>query len=63
MQILKDITLRSKVIRGNRVHYVPGWDCHGLPVELKVIKNNTVNDPLEIRRKGTTTVSCAQRRL
>ncbi|XP_034191573.2 isoleucyl-tRNA synthetase, mitochondrial isoform X1 [Osmia lignaria lignaria] len=50
-KILKDITLRSKVIQGNRVHYVPGWDCHGLPVELKVIKDN-VNDPLEIRQKA-----------
>jgi isoleucyl-tRNA synthetase len=34
-QILKDITNRYKVLRGHRVRYVPGWDCHGLPIELK----------------------------
>lgn len=35
----------------NRVHYVPGWDCHGLPIELKAVHNNAEN-PLEIRKKG-----------
>uniref|UniRef100_W8BNK4 isoleucine--tRNA ligase n=1 Tax=Ceratitis capitata TaxID=7213 RepID=W8BNK4_CERCA len=34
-KILKDITLRNHVTRGQKVHYVPGWDCHGLPIELK----------------------------
>ncbi|XP_003699827.3 isoleucyl-tRNA synthetase, mitochondrial [Megachile rotundata] len=51
-KILKDITLRNKVLCGNRVHYVPGWDCHGLPVELKVVKDNNLNDPLAIRQKA-----------
>ncbi|KAK2577144.1 hypothetical protein KPH14_003304 [Odynerus spinipes] len=55
-KILKDITLRSKVIKGQRVHYVPGWDCHGLPIELKAIENFNIKDktadPLEIRRKA-----------
>lgn len=51
-QILKDITLRSKVITGKRVHYVPGWDCHGLPIEQKVLSNIKDANPLEIRRKG-----------
>ncbi|XP_011502157.1 PREDICTED: isoleucine--tRNA ligase, mitochondrial [Ceratosolen solmsi marchali] len=36
-KILKDITIRSKVINGQRVHYVPGWDCHGLPIEYKAL--------------------------
>ena len=26
--------------RGRRVHYVPGWDCHGLPIELKAVKGD-----------------------
>lgn len=43
-------------MKGQRVHYVPGWDCHGLPIELKAIKNfNTKNkklDALEIRHRG-----------
>ncbi|XP_012218366.2 isoleucine--tRNA ligase, mitochondrial [Linepithema humile] len=51
-KILKDITLRSKVIAGKRVHYVPGWDCHGLPIEQKVISNIKDSNPLEIRRKA-----------
>lgn len=35
---LKDITLRYKTLRGYRTPYVPGWDCHGLPIEQKVTK-------------------------
>lgn len=35
---LKDITLRYKSMRGHRTPYVPGWDCHGLPIEQKVAK-------------------------
>ncbi|HYP17569.1 MAG TPA: isoleucine--tRNA ligase [Opitutus sp.] len=33
---LKDLILRYKSMRGFRTPYVPGWDCHGLPIELKV---------------------------
>lgn len=55
-QILKDITIRSKVIQGQRVHYVPGWDCHGLPIELKALtesKTDITNlTPLQIRWQG-----------
>ena len=36
-KILKDIILRVKVQQGRRVAYVPGWDCHGLPIELKAV--------------------------
>jgi len=32
---LKDIILRHRVLTGRRVEYRPGWDCHGLPIELK----------------------------
>lgn len=35
-KILKDIIIRSKTIAGFDAPYVPGWDCHGLPIELKV---------------------------
>ncbi|KAI0340362.1 isoleucyl-tRNA synthetase [Trametopsis cervina] len=37
-KILKDIINRFNVLQGRRVHYVPGWDCHGLPIENKVLK-------------------------
>jgi isoleucyl-tRNA synthetase len=33
---LKDVTIRYKALRGFRTPYVPGWDCHGLPIEQKV---------------------------
>ncbi|XP_071496652.1 isoleucine--tRNA ligase, mitochondrial-like [Diadema antillarum] len=36
-KILKDIINRYKLMQGYKVHYVPGWDCHGLPIELKAL--------------------------
>ncbi|KAK0168859.1 hypothetical protein PV327_002624 [Microctonus hyperodae] len=39
-KILKDITNRSRIIKGQRVHYIPGWDCHGLPIELKALASS-----------------------
>jgi len=36
-KILKDMILRVKVQQGRRVEYIPGWDCHGLPIELKAV--------------------------
>jgi len=35
-KILKDIVVKSKRMQGFYAPYVPGWDCHGLPIELKV---------------------------
>ncbi len=35
-KILKDIIVKSKNMQGYEAEYVPGWDCHGLPIELKV---------------------------
>ncbi|MDR2677597.1 MAG: isoleucine--tRNA ligase [Puniceicoccales bacterium] len=35
---LKDIIIRYKTMRGFRAPYVPGWDCHGLPIEHKVVR-------------------------
>ncbi|MBU2826054.1 class I tRNA ligase family protein, partial [Acidithiobacillus ferrooxidans] len=37
-KILKDIINKSKLSEGFRVPYVPGWDCHGLPIEIQVEK-------------------------
>jgi len=37
-KVLKDIILRSKTLSGFDAPYVPGWDCHGLPIELMVEK-------------------------
>ncbi|XP_053952529.1 isoleucine--tRNA ligase, mitochondrial isoform X1 [Anastrepha ludens] len=45
-KILKDITIRQHVAQGRKVHYIPGWDCHGLPIELKATakKNEKTKD-------------------
>ncbi len=37
-KILKDIVVRSALMAGYRSPYIPGWDCHGLPIELQVEK-------------------------
>jgi isoleucyl-tRNA synthetase len=37
-KILKDIVVKSKAMAGYQVPYVPGWDCHGLPIEHQVLK-------------------------
>ncbi len=37
-KILKDVVVRSRTLEGYEAPYVPGWDCHGLPIELKVDK-------------------------
>ncbi|KAG8862966.1 isoleucine-tRNA ligase [Tulasnella sp. 330] len=37
-KILKDIINRFHVLQGRRVSYVPGWDCHGLPIESKALE-------------------------
>ncbi|VDP32046.1 unnamed protein product [Echinostoma caproni] len=34
-KFLKDVAIRYHILRGQRVNFVPGWDCHGLPIELK----------------------------
>ena len=43
-KILKDIILKFQTMRGKNVPYVPGWDCHGLPIEFKVVQ--------ELRKAG-----------
>ncbi|KAH8331827.1 hypothetical protein KR074_004988 [Drosophila pseudoananassae] len=51
-KILKDITLRQRVAHGQQVNYVPGWDCHGLPIELKATSAAAGQNALEIRQKS-----------
>ncbi|MFT6558099.1 isoleucine--tRNA ligase [Sneathiella sp.] len=35
-KVLKDVINRSQQMQGKNAHYVPGWDCHGLPIEWKI---------------------------
>ncbi|MDR1191758.1 MAG: isoleucine--tRNA ligase [Verrucomicrobiales bacterium] len=51
---LKDLVLKSKNMAGFHAPFVPGWDCHGLPIEHKVMKELAAAgdlDPLTIREK------------
>ena len=54
--ILKDMVVKFKTLRGARAPFVPGWDCHGLPIEFKVAQEfhkkggaANVSDPAAIR--------------
>ncbi|XP_046658057.1 isoleucine--tRNA ligase, mitochondrial-like isoform X2 [Daphnia pulicaria] len=53
-KILKDILSRYKLLSGKLVHFVPGWDCHGLPIELKALETHDVlnSNSLEIRQRA-----------
>jgi isoleucyl-tRNA synthetase len=50
-KILKDFVVKSQTMLGKRAPYVPGWDCHGLPIEYKVVKESRALSPLEVRKK------------
>jgi isoleucyl-tRNA synthetase len=54
-KILKDIIIKYKTLRGFSAPYVPGWDCHGLPIEFKVTQDmrkagDTASDASTIRK-------------
>jgi isoleucyl-tRNA synthetase len=51
-KILKDLVVKSKAMAGFRAPYLPGWDCHGLPIEYKVVKESRGLSPLEVRQKS-----------
>ncbi len=54
-KVIKDIICRSRLAEGKRIDYVPGWDCHGLPIELKALEHHGWErgrgvDPVAIRK-------------
>ncbi|QYO68598.1 class I tRNA ligase family protein [Leptolyngbya sp. 7M] len=56
-KVLKDILNKYQMLQGRKVRYVPGWDCHGLPIELKVLQAMKPEErqaltPLELRRRA-----------
>ena len=56
-KILKDFVNRYAALEGKRVKYVPGWDCHGLPIELKVLQSMDADkrkelSPIKLRKKA-----------
>ena len=46
-KILKDIVVKSKQMAGFDAVYIPGWDCHGMPIEIFVEKQHGKNVPAE----------------
>jgi isoleucyl-tRNA synthetase len=50
-KILKDIIIKYQTLRGKSAPYIPGWDCHGLPIEFKVTT--------EMRKAGDTSADAA----
>lgn len=56
-KILKDIINKTALLQGKRARFVPGWDCHGLPIELKVLQGLKAEQraaltPLQLRQKA-----------
>ena len=50
-KVLKDLVVKSRTMAGFEVPFIPGWDCHGLPIEFKVVQEARDEEPAEIRRR------------
>ena len=46
-KILKDIIVKSRQLAGFDAQYVPGWDCHGMPIEVQIEKTHGKHIPVE----------------
>lgn len=58
-KILKDIINRTQLLQGRRIDYVPGWDCHGLPIEQKAFEHHGWSvenkpDAVQVRQAATS---------
>jgi isoleucyl-tRNA synthetase len=51
-KLLKDFVVKSKTMLGFQAPFIPGWDCHGLPIEFKVTKTTAGLTPLQIREQS-----------
>ena len=49
---LKDLVVKSKTMAGYQTPFIPGWDCHGLPIEFRVVKSAAGLTPLQVRQKS-----------
>ncbi|MDP3514745.1 MAG: isoleucine--tRNA ligase [Sulfuritalea sp.] len=59
-KILKDIIVRSKTLAGFDAPYVPGWDCHGLPIEHQIEKTHGKHLPADQARELCRTFAAEQ---
>ncbi|TPW20463.1 MAG: isoleucyl-tRNA synthetase, partial [Elusimicrobia bacterium] len=56
-KVLKDVVVKSQAMMGKRTPYVPGWDCHGLPIEHALLKEKkaskrSITDPVAFRHEA-----------
>ncbi len=51
-KVLKDLVVKSKTMAGFQAPFIPGWDCHGLPIEFRVVKSSAGLTPLQVRQKS-----------
>lgn len=51
-KVLKDLVVKSKTMAGFHSPFIPGWDCHGLPIEFRVVKSSAGLTPLQVRQKS-----------
>ncbi|MBW0173858.1 MAG: isoleucine--tRNA ligase [Vulcanococcus sp.] len=56
-KILKDIINKTALLQGKKARFIPGWDCHGLPIELKVLQGLKSSEraeltPVSLRQKA-----------
>ena len=51
-KVLKDFVVKSKTMAGFQAPFIPGWDCHGLPIEFRVVKSSSGLTPLQVREKS-----------
>ncbi|MBL9117484.1 MAG: isoleucine--tRNA ligase [Verrucomicrobiaceae bacterium] len=51
-KVLKDLVVKSKTMAGFHSPFIPGWDCHGLPIEFKVVKEAKDLSPAEVRTRS-----------
>tara|TARA_Y100001936_G_C16090317_1_gene685515 strand:+ start:371 stop:3142 length:2772 start_codon:yes stop_codon:yes gene_type:complete len=58
-KILKDITIKHKTMLGFDAPFIPGWDCHGLPIELNVEKKHGKNSEI-VKNKESFQIACKE---
>ncbi|MDR1969464.1 MAG: class I tRNA ligase family protein, partial [Burkholderiaceae bacterium] len=62
-KILKDMIVKTRQLQGLDAHYVPGWDCHGLPIENQIEKQfgrNLSRDEMQAKGRAYASEQIAQ---
>ena len=62
-KVLKDMIVKARQLKGMDAHYVPGWDCHGLPIENAIEKlhgRHLSRDEMQAKSRAFATEQIAQ---